>query len=244
MESKTKRFKSSLLPPALWVAILWVIYFAQVTFEFSPAYLGVHPRHLDGLHGMFTSPLVHGSLSHLFNNSIPLFVSGASILYFFPKVASRSFLWIFVVTGVATWLFARPVYHIGASGIVYGFIAFIFWSGVFRQNNRSIVLALVVIIMYSGMLAGLVPDPENRISWDGHLVGLIVGAVIAYVYKDELEPDEIESQQNPYAYVNEEPTHYFLPRDIFEKTKLQRRLEAEEAMRQRWESDNTLGDLD
>lgn len=240
MQPDKKRFYRSLLAPTLWVAIIWLIHLARITFEIDAIGLGVHSRHLDGVLGIFTSPFIHGSFSHLFNNSFPLLVSGVAIFYFFPKVSGRSLTWMYLFTGIAVWLFARPVYHIGASGVVYAFISFIFWSGVFRRNNRSIILALVVIIMYSGMLAGLIPDPENHISWESHLLGLIVGAITAYVYKDELEPDEIASRQNIYGDEDDEPKEYFLPRDVFEKTKEQRRREAEELLRGGWDSDSTF----
>jgi len=93
-------------------------------------------------------------------------------------VGMTSFFMIYIITGFSVWLFGRSVYHIGASGVVYGLISFIFWSGVFRRNLKSIVLALIVIILYSGYLGGIVPNKEG-ISWESHLLGGIVGIVVA-----------------------------------------------------------------
>ena len=133
---------------------------------------------------------------------------------------------IYLVTGTAVWLMARQTYHIGLSGVVFGMVTFVMANGFFRRNVRSIVLALIVFLLYSGMLAGVFPLKEG-VSWESHLMGAITGVFTAYFYKEEIEEEEVD----PYAK-EEEPDEasrpYFLPRDTFEKTKEERRREAEE----------------
>ncbi len=240
MSDVNLKFKNSLTLPTVLVVIIWIVHLLKYFLGLDLRFLAMHPLHSDGLLGIFTSPFVHGDFYHLFNNSFPLFVSTGIILYFFPKIAKKSLLLIYVLTGIVIWLFARQVYHIGASGIVYGFVSFIFWTGVFRRNMKSVVLSLIIIILYSGMLVGLVPNPEENISWESHLIGLIIGAIIAFTYRDELEPDELAALEYKWSEEEESQKSYFLPRDIFEKTKQERLKEEENAQNQGWNTDHTL----
>ena len=185
---------------------------------------GIFPRETDGLIGIFTSPLIHGSWEHLLSNSAPLFVTTTIIHFFYKRVALSSFFFIYFLTGASVWMFGRSVYHIGASGVVYGLVSFIFWSGVFRRNIKSIVLALVVLILYSGYLSGILPTQEG-ISWESHLLGGIVGIIVAYLFKGLIEKDE--TPEDPWAD-EDETQHHLLPGDTFLKTKEERRMEAED----------------
>ena len=125
---------------------------------------------------------------------------------------------IYILSGAAVWCFARPVYHIGASGIVYGLISFIFWTGIFRRNNKSIILSLVIVVMYSGYFYGIVPN-QDGISWESHLFGAVVGVFVAFILKDLVEPST--ERRDPWINESDEVTHY-LRRDQFDYTKAQR----------------------
>jgi hypothetical protein len=95
----------------------------------------------------------------------------------------------------------------------------------FRRNIKSIVLALVVLIMYSGYLGGIVPTQEG-ISWESHLLGGIVGIFVAYLFKGLIEKDE--NKVDPWIDESDEDEELLLPPDTFTKTIEQRRLEAED----------------
>lgn len=232
-----RHFIESLRFPILAVAFLWLVHLWQLVDMFDPGMYGIMSRRIWGLRGIVTGPLVHGSWQHLVSNSVPLFVLTFISLYFYRKVAMQAFWLIYFLTGIAVWLFARPVSHIGASGVVYGLVAFIFWNGVFRRSLRSIILAGVVMLLYSGMFMGVLPDQEG-ISWESHLLGSLVGIFAAYFFKAELEEEEAENNAhagNPDYAEEKKP---FLPPDIFDKTKSQRIWEAaEEARRQNESSD-------
>ncbi len=216
----------SLRFPAGLVALLWLVHVYFIVSGNDPGNWGIFPRRLWGLRGVVTAPLAHGSWEHLISNSVPLFVLTSLSLYFYKRVALRAFWLIYFMTGVAVWLLGRSVIHIGASGVVYGLVAFIFWNGIFRRSLRSIVLAVIVLMLYSGMFMGILPDQEG-ISWESHLLGSLSGIFAAFWFRDELEEEEIEAPPQWDA----EEERYFLPRDAFEKTKAQRAWEAEEALR-------------
>lgn len=179
---KIKQLLDKLFIPLSFPLLLWIIHLITFSFDIYPFKLGILPRNLNGLVGILSSPLIHGSFSHLISNTAPLMLMGVGIFYFYPKVAYKVFTIIYLGTGVLVWLFAREVYHIGASGIIYGFVSFLFFSGVFRKDNRSIALALVVILFYGGLIWGVLPV-EQGVSWESHLFGAIVGIIAAFIYR-------------------------------------------------------------
>lgn len=211
--------------PMAFLAGIWLIHILQFILNLDLGYLGVFPREWFGLKGILSSPLIHGDFSHLTNNSIPFFVLSTMMLFFYRKVAVPSFFMIYFITGIAVWLLARQRFHIGLSGVVFGLVTFVMSNGIFRRNIKSIVLALVVFLLYSGMLAGVFPLKDG-ISWESHLFGALAGIFTAYYYKEEIEADE----KNIYADQEADPESktYFLPRDIFDKTKEERRRESED----------------
>ena len=239
LEITRRHFYESLQFPLIAVAAIWAVHFYQILTGFDPGEYGIMSRRLWGLRGILTGPLVHGSWGHLVSNTLPLFVLSAISIYFYRKVAMRAFWMIYILTGTAVWFFARPVSHIGISGVIYGLVAFIFWNGIFRRSFRSIILAGIVILLYSGMFMGVLPDQEGMISWESHLLGSLVGIFTSFWFKGELEDDE---EKNARAYVteNDGEQQYFLPRDVFEKTKAERLAEAEEEARRREQQDTTF----
>lgn len=237
-----QHLKEAVRIPGIMVLAIWVIHLHQLHFNWDPGNYGVISRTAYGLRGIVTAPFVHGAnagdagpYAHIGANSIPLFVLGTLTFFFFRRVAQRAFWLIYFTTGIGVWLFARQVSHIGASGLVYGLVSFIFWNGVFRRSLRSIILALIVVFLYSGMFVGILPD-QPGISWESHLIGSIAGVMAAFWFKGELEEDEVERHHPDYFDPNEEKT-YFIPRDIFEKTKAQREAEAQELARLRAEAE-------
>lgn len=227
----------SLVFPVIAVCVIWMVFIWQTVEGFDPGLYGIMSRRFWGLRGIVTGPLVHGSWAHLISNTVPLFVLTFLTFYFYRKVAVQAFWMIYFLTGSAVWLFARPVSHIGASGVIYGLVAFIFWNGIFRRSFRSIILAGIVMLLYSGMFVGVLPDQEG-ISWESHLLGSLVGIFVAYIYKAELEDEE--AKESEVTATDERPLEkqlFFSP-DIFEKTKKQRLWEAEEAARRLRESQN------
>ena len=210
----------SLKIPFQFLVLIWVIHLFQFLLGIDLGFLGVYPREFFGLKGILFAPLIHADFPHLIHNSTPFFVLSVIIMFFYRRVAIRSIIMIYLLTGLSVWLFARSVFHIGASGVVYGLVSFVFWNGIFRRNLKSIVLALIVTFLYSGFFMGILPNQEG-ISWESHLLGGLIGIFTSFWYKDEIEKDEVKEvpswEQEPQA----EET-FFLDRDIFDKTKEER----------------------
>jgi len=182
--------------PAFVILLLWIIYFIEIKFGYNFNKFGIYPQKLSGLKGIFFSPFIHSSAKHLFNNSIPLFVMMVSLYYFYNKIATKVLIYGLIFSGLLTWSFARPSYHIGASGVVYLLVSFIFFSGTFRKYHRLTALSLIVVFLYGGMVWYIFPT-EGRISWEGHLAGFLVGFIFAFLYRKlGPQPEQFEFSKN------------------------------------------------
>ena len=175
---------NALFYPTLFVMVIGLIHFFQFVFDVNFTHYGVYPRDTKGLIGIATSPLIHGSFSHLFNNSIPLLILGSSLFFFYKEIALKVTLWIYLMVGIWTWVYAREAYHIGASGLLYGLFSFLLVSGFIRRNTQLISLSFAVIFLYGSLVWGIFPI-DVKISFEGHLSGFLAGIILALYYKKQ-----------------------------------------------------------
>jgi membrane associated rhomboid family serine protease len=189
---------------------MWIVYLITLALNLDLSRMGILPRDMIGILGILSGPVVHANFSHLLSNTMPLLILGWTIFFFYSKVSYKSFIVIYVLTGLFVWLFAREVYHIGASGIVYGFVSFLFFSGIFRRDNKSIAIALIVTFLYGGIVWGVLPG-QKGISWESHLFGGIAGIITAFIFRkidppkkydwedeeDDFNVDELEVSYDP-----------------------------------------------
>ncbi|MEK6616919.1 MAG: rhomboid family intramembrane serine protease, partial [Bacteroidota bacterium] len=174
----------SILYPSFFVALLWVVKFLETAFNLNLVQFGLYPRAYSGLIGIITCPLIHSSFNHLFSNSIPLLVLGGILFYFYRPIAFSIFFWVYLMSGLWLWAAGREAYHIGASGLVYGFASFLFFSGIFRKERSLMVLSLLVVFLYGSLVWGIFPiHPE--ISWESHLLGSLAGIITAFYFRKE-----------------------------------------------------------
>ena len=165
-----------------FTGVLWSILIVDTAFGLGLAQFGLRPKHIEGLIGIVTAPLIHGGAEHLFSNTLPLVVSLTAILYLYPGSAVRAIPIIWIGSGLLAWLIGRPSLHFGASGFVYGLLAFVFVSGILRLDMRSVAVSVMVWFLYGSMIWGVLPIRPNM-SWELHLSGAILGVVLAIVYK-------------------------------------------------------------
>lgn len=179
-----KKFYHSLIFPAFFLFLIWFIRFTEVGLDVSFVKLGIYPHKLAGLLGILTSPLVHADIKHLADNSVPVFVLSLAIFYFYREISYKIFFSIYLISGSLVWLVGRDAYHIGASGLIYGFASFLFTSGVIRKNRNLLAISLLVIFLYGSLIWGILPY-DYRISWESHLMGAITGIAIALYYRGQ-----------------------------------------------------------
>jgi membrane associated rhomboid family serine protease len=235
MAREKKRMWLALIPPIVFDVILWLIFALYISgvFGFDVFRLGILPRHTRGLPGIALAPLIHQSVSHLFSNTIPILILMWCLFYFYSQIAFKSFFYLWLLSGLFTWMIGRESYHIGASGLVFAMIFFLFFSGILRKHVPLIALSLVVIFIYGSMIWSIFPFSEwvdTQISWEAHLSGAISGLIMAVVLRkqgpqkplliqeegDDDDKDEVVSSSN-YDYDNMPYCH--LPNGNFRNIK-------------------------
>ncbi len=200
-----KRFGPDVLLPAfLFICLLWLVFWLDANSSFKYYKLGIFPRSFFGLLGILFSPLIHGSLGHLGNNTLPILVLGTGLFYFYPQKAYRVVLYAWLGSGLLVWLFARPSYHIGASGLIYALAGFILLSGILRRQPNLMALSFLVIFLYGSLVWGVLPIDE-QVSHEAHLSGGLVGFALAIVYR------HVGPQRKSYSWEREEGANKPLP---------------------------------
>lgn len=215
-DNQLKKSKSIFLIPITYVIAIWLIYWVEINYNFNFNKYGVFPRTLVGFRGVFLTHFIHSNTSHLFNNSIPLFVLLSSLFYFYKDVAYKVLLFGGVCTGIFTWCIARESYHIGASGIVYLLFSFVFFSGIIKKHYRLVALSFIIIFLYGSMIWYVLPIKDG-ISWEGHLSGFLVGLYFAIRYRNKgIVKEEHQFTQTEFDDLFDENGN-FSPPEIVEK---------------------------
>ncbi len=182
-----------------FIAFIWVVFFFD-RFMTLERY-GLVPRDLHGLIGIVAMPFLHSDLSHLISNTVPLAVT------LFLLAGSRAnssviVMLIIILGGIILWLFGREARHIGASGLVFGLIAFHIFAGIFEKRFKSIAITLFVGILYAGTLFNGVLPFQKGVSWDGHLFGAVAGTLVALFSAKLLtsQPQTDDERHRPFTY--------------------------------------------
>ncbi|TXG38789.1 rhomboid family intramembrane serine protease [Seonamhaeicola maritimus] len=189
--------------PVFFVLIIWSVLSFEVRFNVNFNEYGVYPLTLKGLRGIFFSPFIHGSIEHLYHNTMPLFVLSMALFYFYRSIAWKVILWGIIISGFLTWCIGRPSYHIGASGLIYVLVSFTFFKGIFAKHYRLIALSLLVVFLYGSMIWYIIPIKEG-VSWEGHLAGLITGLLFALFFRRQIaKPKKFDWEQDHYNEDND-----------------------------------------
>jgi membrane associated rhomboid family serine protease len=176
--AQTSVFGSSVVPFRL-VFLMWAAFYVEIFYGWRLSHLGIVPWSLMGLIGIFTGPMLHGSLDHLVSNTVPLLFLGTVLFFFYEKIGNTVFFRSYFWTNILVWLFGRQYSnHIGASGVVYGLAFFLIFFGIFRRDFVSMLISIVVIMLYGGVIYGVLPT-DPRVSWESHFAGALVGIYTA-----------------------------------------------------------------
>ena len=188
--------KTTFTIPILALLIIWIVYIVEISFKLNFNSYGIYPKTLIGLRGLLFSPFIHSDVKHLLSNSGPSIVMLGSLYFFYHKIAHKVLFLGILISGLLTWLIGRPANHIGASGVIYFLISFIFFSGILRKYYRLIALSLTVVFLYGSMIWYVLPV-EERISWEGHLAGFVTGVLFAILFKNVgPQPETFEFTSN------------------------------------------------
>ena len=161
------------------VVMMWVIELADLLPFAHLDRFGIRPRSLPGLIGIVCAPFLHAGFGHLLANTIPFLILGGIVLLGGSRLFMTVTLLVALISGVGVWLFAAPfTNHVGASGVIFGYFGFLTARGFYERSFVRTLTALAVLVVYGGLLAGVVPGAVG-VSWQGHLFGFLGGILVA-----------------------------------------------------------------
>ncbi len=180
-----KRVKESIFIPLWFCFLIVLVFLIQLSLDLDLGFLGILPQTFTGLSGLLLAPLIHGNFIHLMANIFPLFFLGSCLYFFYDRVADQVVISCYGVTNFIVWLFGRPYFHIGSSGLVYGLAVFLICLGLFRGSIKAILISIAVLLTYGSIVYGIIPSSTGRVSWESHLAGTCVGMFMAYFYSQK-----------------------------------------------------------
>lgn len=204
-----KRIRLSIVPSLVFVFIIWIMFvidYSQI-IHFNFSRLGIYPLKLNGVMGIFFSPFIHASFSHIISNTFPLLILISLIFFFYNQIAVKSILLLWFLSGALTWFIGRGAYHIGASGLIFALVFFLFFSGLFRRYEPLSAVSMIVVFIYGSTIWSIFPIAELvdvSLSWEAHLSGAIAGLIAAFIYRKEgpqkpnitWEEDNVDNEDN------------------------------------------------
>lgn len=178
---------------ALIILLLVVIEIIDSSFHLNLENLGVKPRQLDGLIGIFTFPFIHGDWNHLISNSFSLFVLLTGIFIFHENRSLLIVFTLYISSGALLWFIGREnSVHIGASGLIYALASYLFVASIKIRNRNAMALSFFMVLMYGSMVWGVLPFfVESNVSWEGHLAGAVVGTLLALYHYRNYIPEHL-----------------------------------------------------
>lgn len=199
-KSRWRQWPKAFRTAAWLVAAVWLVFLISPLFNLT--YYGNKPRTAEGLLGILTMPFLHANWSHLINNTLPLFLTTVALFGNYPKVAQRVLIRATLLTGLLVWTFARGSNHIGASGLFYALLSYLFVSGFLKKDLQSMGLSLIIAFLYGSMIWGILPI-EVGVSWESHLFGLLSGIFLAWITR-HIDRPKLKDWQ-----LDDDLDHYF-----------------------------------
>ena len=171
------------------VVLIWTLQAVNSAYGMNFNALGIYPRDWQGLSGIFIWPLLHANVVHLLMNTVPLLIFGFFVALRGTGAFIKASLLIVIVGGLGVWIFGRPAYHIGASGLVFGYLGFLLAIGIYEKRLGSLLVGGMMLFYYGGMIFGVLPQ-NGFVSWEGHLSGLLAGVLAARLLARPERPEQ------------------------------------------------------
>jgi membrane associated rhomboid family serine protease len=163
------------------LAVMWGLEIVDTLLGQPTNSFGIRPRETEGLLGIVFAPVLHGGFQHLVANTLPFVVLAFLTLLRGLKTFVMTTLFVTIVGGLCVWLVGGSnTSHIGASGLIFGYFGYIMALAIFERSFKSIMLAILVGLIYGGMIFGVFPGTPG-VSWEGHMFGFLSGAAWAWL---------------------------------------------------------------
>lgn len=193
------KIHTSVIYSLFFVSVFWCVKSFEVLFAVDLSFLGLSVRDWSDGWSISSAPLVHGSLEHLYNNTLPLILLMAALFYGYPKTYWRVIVLVWVGSGLGVWFFAREANHLGASGLTHGIFFFLLIVSLLRRDSRAVILMMIAFFMYGSMTMTIFPT-EEYISFEYHFFGAVAGTLAALLwFKTDPKPQikKYDWEENP-----------------------------------------------
>ncbi len=167
-------------PVLILVAVIWIVEIVNLLLGHRLVSFGILPRSLSGLIGIPLAPMIHGGVLHAVSNTVPLLILGALTLAGGKRRFWETTVNVTLLSGALVWIFAREAYHVGASGLVFGYFGVILARAYIERSIITIAIAIVTVIAYGGLFWGILPQ-RSQVSFESHLFGLIAGFFVVWL---------------------------------------------------------------
>lgn len=162
------------------LAVMWGLEIIDIVIGQKMNALGIQPRTVSGLIGIPLAPVLHGGIGHLISNTIPFAILGFLTIMRGTQTFVIVTTFVVLAGGLAVWLMGASAYHIGASGLIFGYFGYNLAMGLFERSLKSILVSVVVVVFYGTMIFGVLPG-RLGVSWESHLFGFVAGGGWAYL---------------------------------------------------------------
>src|ERR1035437_711683 len=181
-----RQFLHAVFVPTIISVVIILSFVLEKGMDWDSHTLGVYPRRVENIGGIFTLVLVHSDWSHLANNVVSFMLLSSCLSFFYRQIALKVMFVSYVFSGAILWVIGRDSWHIGVSGLIYSLAFFLFFSGIIRKHVPLIAISLIIVFSYGSLVWHIFPwKLQDPISWEGHLGGGIIGFVLSILYRNE-----------------------------------------------------------
>ena len=181
-ERAVKPMKSNLYWMLGLILLVWLVEIVNLSMGYRLNEWGILPRSSRGLVGIPVSPFLHGGIGHVISNTSGFVLLGGVVMMRGRMLFLQLSLLIVLLGGGLTWALGRSAHHVGASALIFGYFGYLLARVWYERTLSSIVIALVVLVIYGGVLWGLLPT-DTQISWEGHVFGFLAGILGARLFR-------------------------------------------------------------
>jgi membrane associated rhomboid family serine protease len=167
-------------PIIFLVTLIWAVEVVNFFLGHGLTSWGILPRSVGGLVGIPLAPMLHGGIWHTISNTLPLLFLGGLTLARGQARFWETTVNITLLSGLLVWLFARNAYHVGASGLVFGYFGAILARAVIERSLTSMIIGIITVMLYGGLIWGILPL-RSHVSFESHLFGLIAGILVVWL---------------------------------------------------------------
>ena len=166
------------------IVLVWCVEIVNSFFGHALNVYGIYPREAATLSGIILWAFLHSDFQHLVMNTSPLLVMGFFVAMRGVGRFVTVSLIVIVIGGIGVWCFGRSAYHIGASGLVFGYFGYLVALGIYERSIGTVAIAFLTVFYYGGIIFGVLPS-DSFVSWEGHLFGLFGGIAAARLTLDK-----------------------------------------------------------